>query len=239
MAELVSNCPRCGAKKITFDVSSEVLVGKLYDWQHVYEAFCVCRQCGKSSIHVLIQKDIHAADRIRNNKLSEIKSAALNTMFKDQGALNLADNQVRLAPEYVPDRIKNAFEEGAKCLNIHCFNAAGTMFRLCVDFATFDLLPDPASPNGPKAKEQRDLGLRLPWLFNNGLLPEALHSLASCIKDDGNDGAHKGTLTEDEALDLLDFSSALLERLYTEPKQLELAQQRRDARRAVAQKPSS
>jgi hypothetical protein len=54
-------------------------------------------------------------------------------------------------------------------------------------------------------------------------LPEALRDLSSCVKEDGNDGAHAGTLTKEDAEDLLDFTTALLERLYTEPKQLALA----------------
>lgn len=54
------------------------------------------------------------------------------------------------------------------------------------------------------------------------------------MKDDGNDGAHEGTLTQHDADDLLDFTIALLERLYTEPERLRLAKARRDARRSGA-----
>jgi hypothetical protein len=51
------------------------------------------------------------------------------------------------------------------------------------------------------------------------------------LKDDGNDGAHAGTLTKADAVDLLDFTFELLERLYTERKRLELAAVRREERR--------
>jgi hypothetical protein len=40
-------------------------------------------------------------------------------------------------------------------------------------------------------------------------------------------GAHAGNLTKPDAEDVLDFTEALLERLVTEPKRLEIAQQRR------------
>ena len=43
--------------------------------------------------------------------------------------------------------------------------------------------------------------------------------------------AHTGTLTKAEADDILDFTTALLERLFTETKKLELAEQRRLQRR--------
>ena len=81
------------------------------------------------------------------------------------------------------------------------------------------------------ARIRRNLGLRLPWLFDNGVLPDALRELSSCIKDDGNDGAHEGTLSEQDAGDILNFTYAILERIYTEPKRIELAKERRAARR--------
>jgi hypothetical protein len=84
---------------------------------------------------------------------------------------------------------------------------------------------------GLNAKVRRDLGLRLPWLFAKGILPETLRELSICIKEDGNDGAHAGTLKQIDVEDLLDFTTALLERIYTEPERLRLAQERRDSRR--------
>ena len=82
-----------------------------------------------------------------------------------------------------------------------------------------------------RSRERRDLGLRLQWLFDNGSLPENLRELAKCIREDANEGAHRGTLTKDDSEDVQDFTIKLLERLVTEPKELELAQKRRDERR--------
>jgi hypothetical protein len=81
-------------------------------------------------------------------------------------------------------------------------------------------------------KIRRDLGLRLPWLFENGKLPEDLRDLVAAIREDGNDGAHQGTLTKVEAEDLLDFTTALLERMFTEPMRLQIAKERREKRRS-------
>jgi hypothetical protein len=105
------------------------------------------------------------------------------------------------------------------------------ILSLCVDLATRSMLPS-EEVEGLNAKVRRDLGLRLPWLFDKGLLPATLKELSSCIKEDGNDGAHAGTLKKSDAEDLLDFTAALLERMYTEPERLRLAQERRDARRS-------
>jgi hypothetical protein len=92
--------------------------------------------------------------------------------------------------------------------------------------------------DGLNAKTRRDLGLRLRWLFDNRHLPDGLRDLSTCIREDGNDGAHAGTLTKEDADDLLDFTTALLERIYTEPAKLKLADERRKARReAIKQGP--
>jgi hypothetical protein len=104
------------------------------------------------------------------------------------------------------------------------------MFRLCVDKATRAMLPK-EDLHGLNAKIRRNLGLRLPWLLDNHVLPEALRDLSTCIKDDGNDGAHDGSLSKEDAEDVLDFTFALLERLYTEPARLRTANERRIARR--------
>ncbi len=85
--------------------------------------------------------------------------------------------------------------------------------------------------NGLNRRIRRSLGLRLPWLFDQNILPEALRELSVCIKDDGNDGAHEGTLSEEDAEDILDFAYVMLERIYTEPKRIELAKERRSNRR--------
>ena len=114
-------------------------------------------------------------------------------------------------------------------MSIGCYNAASTMFRLCIDLSTRAMLPA-GDAEGLNSRVRRNLGLRLPWLFDNGILPEALRELSSCIKDDGNDGAHEGSLNKEDAENLLDFTYVILERIYTEPKRIQLAKERRVAR---------
>jgi len=152
--------------------------------------------------------------------------------------VSLRDNVSVKAPEHVDGGLKNAFDEGSACLSIECYNAAATMFRLCVDLATRPLLPDSAdtTKSQPNSKQRRDLGLRLPWLFENGFLPSDLRELAHCIKEEGNDGAHGGNLAKEDVEDLLDFTVQLLERLITVPENLKLAEKRRQTRRSLSSK---
>lgn len=131
------------------------------------------------------------------------------------------------APDYVPEDIANAFKEAVTCLSVECWNAAGAMFRLCVDLATKPKLPQ----NAPPSLIKTPLGPRLDWLFRNSVLPGELEPLSSCIKDDGNDGVHAGTLKKEDAEDLFDFTTQLLERMFTTPERLKLAEKRRVERR--------
>ena len=230
MSELVANCPRCGSRHITFDVKAAKIYRVEHGWQNWYEAFGICRRCGRSAIFVLSESVNGNYQHVHKVGLLKVEEA-LNKYVEVEGHISLKDSASIAPPDSLPKDIEAVFREGATCLAVGCYNAAGTMFRLCVDLATKSMLPTEEAP-GLNAKTRRDLGLRLPWLFENGRLPEPLRDLSSCIKEDGNDGAHAGNLKEADASDLLDFSAALLERIYSEPERLRLAKERREARRA-------
>jgi Domain of unknown function (DUF4145) len=237
MSLLVTNCPRCGANRITFDVRAQVYGGDIeHGWRKIYEIFCVCRSCRRPTIFgVGLDSQSYEMDSEFDETDALVNfNGDLNQYFKVEGFVNLRDNSAQKPPEHLPPEIENAFNEGASCLAIRCHNAAATMFRLCVDLATKPMLPAPedgAVPQ-PNSKTQRDLGLRLAWLFDNSVLPSELRELAKCIREDANDGAHVGNLSKEDAEDLLDFTTALLERVFTEPKRLALAEARRSARRS-------
>ena len=234
MALIVERCPRCGSSAMTFDVMAELFTSTSHDWVRHYELFCICRNCTRSTTFVVSLADYALRDNFKKSGSLVAFPDSINRHFKVEGHISLRNFASVKSPEHVPSEIQAAFREGATCFAVDCFNAAGTMFRLCVDLATRPLLPDPESVTDklPNKKQRRDLGLRLAWLFENGLLPRDLGELAKCIREDGNDGAHAGFLTLEDTEDLLDFTTALLERLYTEPKRLALAEERRVARRA-------
>ncbi len=229
MAELVANCPRCGANKITFDLIGSIMTVEKHGWQLWYEAFGICRQCDRSTVFVLSESVHGNYDYVHKKGLLNIEGA-VNKYVDIEGVISLKDRITEKPPEFVPENIESIFKEGATCLAVNCYNAAGTMFRLCIDLVTKDMLPE-EDVDGLIQRIRRNLGLRLPWLFDNNYLPEALREISSCVREDGNDGAHAGTLNKSDAEDLLDFSRILLERIYTEPERLRLAQERRRQRR--------
>jgi hypothetical protein len=230
MSELVAECSRCGAQQITFELLAAIKIGSEYGWQGWHEAFCQCRHCGRTSTFVLAESDPKVGDVIRKHGL-EGYPGAVNGLVDIKGIISIKDTGARISPEHLPKRIEAAFDEGARCLVIRCPNAASAMFRLCVDLATIKLVPAEAE-GGPDSVTRRNLARRLGWLFEKGLLPEGLRELSTCIREDGNDGAHVGNLKVEDAEDIGDFLEALLDRLFTEPERLRLAKERREARRA-------
>lgn len=230
MSTLVADCPRCGAKKITFEVKQQHYIGTQYKWQQWYEIFCICRNCNATTTFVVSQKDIKQDAFIKQKDSLTNFNQSINNIVNIETFVSLRDQISIEIPQHLPENIKSPFQEGVTCFAVKCFNASSTMFRKCIDLATRAFLPE-ADIEGLKFKQRQDLGLRLKWLFDNKKLPEDLRELSSCIREDGNDGAHNDELEKEEANDLLDFTTSLLERIYTEPTKLKLAKDRRDKRR--------
>ncbi len=129
MSVLVADCPRCGAKKITFALRSEVFLRQCYDWQHWYEAFCVCRNCVKSTTFILKQRDIRDESAVKQG-LTKL-AGSVNQYMEVVSHISLKDECTHQPPEHVPESINAAFREGSTCLAVSCYNAAAAMFRLC------------------------------------------------------------------------------------------------------------
>jgi len=230
MPQLVTDCPRCGASKTTFDVTSSHYTGQMeHGWVMWFDVFCVCRNCNRTTTFILRLKEYETKDTVAQGGVQAIRGS-VNDHFDVRGFQSLKDHVRNVPPEHLPLDIDSAFREGTTCLAVNCYNGAGTMFRLCIDHATRALLPE-EDRNGLNRNIRRSLGLRMGWIFDNGILPESLRDLSSCVREDGNDGAHAGTLSKDDAEDLCDFTYVLLERLYTEPERVRLAEERRSLRR--------
>lgn len=226
MAELVNNCPRCGAKSITFDIFGAAgFRARPYSVVEV-EVFAQCRHCRKSTTFICSTSSGSSIDETSK----ALKQSGLIHGFRFEGYVSIRDHALSDPPEHLPDDVKACFIEAATCAQVGCFNAAGTMYRLCLDKATYGLLPE-QDVDGLNAKIRRSLGFRLNWLFETKRIDPAMQELSHCVKEDGNDGAHEGTLSKDDAEDLREFTTVLLDRIYSYPERLRLAGLRREGRR--------
>jgi Domain of unknown function (DUF4145) len=146
--------PRCRLPAlwatITFDVTAQVYHGSQHSWQNWYEVFAVCRRCHRPTIFLVARRDLLTNDPFyKPNGLVDYE-AGLNGFFKVDRYISLRDNVSHQPPDHLPDHIADAFKEGAACYSIACYNAAATMFRLCIDLATRPFLPDRADASKPQ-----------------------------------------------------------------------------------------
>lgn len=246
---LVYNCSFCGSQKIRFDVLYTIRRHiRMYGTsdQLYWQAFSQCSHCKNSSIFILVPNVSAIREEVKfpfegfiesKDDLCQIESTNINDHFKINRVLITPFRNQIICPLYVPDHIKNIFNEATKCLSFNCFIASGSMFRLCLDLVTKDLLKtwleeNQTSEEQPNKEQRNKLANRIDFLIAQDKIPKRLKELAHCIRHDGNDSAHDGTTGEDEALDCLDFTEALLTEIYTLPEQIKEAEKRRFERRA-------
>src|ERR1700720_3610666 len=101
MSLLIANCPRCGAAHTTFDVTAVLLVLKQHGWQHVYEAFGICRHCAKSTTFMIWEKPNTSGMFEQKSPLDAVKGS-LNGFFEVDGYISLKDHGVIQPPEHLP-----------------------------------------------------------------------------------------------------------------------------------------
>ncbi len=228
MSIISTNCPRCGDKNTTFGVEGYNFI-KRNDDVYYYELFAVCRSCKDATIFFVFSPKESIGKAIE--MLKDTKETSLNICFTIERFISLRDNIIHRPPNHIPDPIKAVFEEGAACFSIECWNATGAMFRTCLDLASKDKIQGVNEPDITKHQKE-NMAARIDWLFEKKKLPDNLKELADCIRQDGNDGAHDGTLGKDEADDLLDFTIQILEHFYTQPAKAEESRRRRAERKA-------
>ena len=125
-------------------------------------------------------------------------------------------------PEFTPEGVHAAFQEGVRVFAIECWNAASSMFITSINLATKDLI------SKIKIKEFdtytfQNPAERLEWLFETERLPADLYDSASCVIENGYEEPYSETmLWEEEAKEFLDFTTALLGQIYPEPKKTEI-----------------
>lgn len=233
MAEFVEDCPRCRTKSVTFTIPSDYSAAPTRP-DGIIEAFMICRNCLKANIGIFttIPNSIISSDVRVTGKLSG-GNGKVSSYYQFDGFVTPAFNATMNIPEHLPDNVAKCFSEGAAAFAIGAHNAAAAMFRLSLDLATKNLLPETETDQGgPNRAQRTKLYDRLEYLFSKSIISPELRDLADCIREDGNDGAHDGTLSPADAEDLVDFAEQLLERVYTEPARLRIAKARREARRA-------
>src|SRR5256886_14497115 len=106
MSLLVADCPRCGAKHMTFDVEAQVHVSVQYDWLHRFEVFSVCRRCNRPTVFLIALDEVRLKDDIVKPGAVVRYSSALNQVFKVERFISLRDFLVYKPPDHLSKELK-------------------------------------------------------------------------------------------------------------------------------------
>ena len=233
MSTLIDTCPRCQTKNTTLDVAAINYLDSIISGDYrQYEAFCICRQCEKATVFVLVDKKLkYGSDSTRNFDL-DYDYAIPKQDVEIVRFLSIADIGTIPIPDHTPNGgIKISFREAIRSYAAGNWNAAGCMFRSCIDLTTKQIIQKKI-PNEYDRLKKLDLKRRLKELFNTNYLDVNLEGLARCIREDGNDAVHEVTLLKEDAEDLQDFAERLIISVFTIPENIRRAEQRRDKRRS-------
>ena len=127
-AMYIADCPRCNHNRITFDLLADNFIGKS-SYRDNYECFFRCRSCFKTSIAWLKHTDLS------EHNPTDFPGSYINTYFTlERWVFEIPGS--RKVPDHVPLPIVNIFQDGANCLAIEAWDAAGSMFRKALDAAT-------------------------------------------------------------------------------------------------------
>lgn len=121
----------------------------------------------------------------------------------------------------LPSTIRSSFEEAYSCLKVKAFTAATLMCR-----RTLEAICREHSMSGSLSKMLKDMR-------EKGIIENRLFQWAEALRISGNEAAHNGEneIGGEDAKDIIEFTEALLEYLFTYRDKFDKFLQRRDKKR--------
>lgn len=213
---LVSTCPYCQTEKVSFNIAGASDTGnKIY-------IFTICNKCKKPSVFLINYKGkgLFFSESIIDQK----DQTNIENFFTVKKIIRPPENILYFCPKHIPAPIKEKFDEAAQCHANDCIVASSIMLRLCLETVIKDLLKT-------NEEQERKLFDGIKTLSEKNIISKKIYNFAEEIRSDGNYAAHKGEMSLENLEDLFDFTIALLEDVYTQPKKLELSRERRAQRK--------
>lgn len=199
MASIVTDCPHCPATRAAFTVEyskQEPLRGGPR-----FNVFARCPACGNG-----LGASVYSDDYLNPVEYQGNLVEGRNDGFLVEYAY--PSRQKLSSPENVPERVDRSFLEGVQSLRDGRFNAAGVMFRRCLDIGL----------NSFEEAGRGNLKQRIDALAAAGKITAELQTLAHRVRIAGNEAAHDDDdFTQDQATQLHEFTSLFLTYVFTLP----------------------
>jgi hypothetical protein len=198
MANLVQDCPHCGARNTTFDVHGS----RHHDRNTLlFNVFASCPVCD-GPVAAIIECSTSTSDPAKtSDNLNKSSRFKIRSTFPVRSAAK--------APEHVPDGVARAVVEGGENLADGRYTSAVAMFRRAIDIATRAFSTEVTAWKLEK---------RIDKFSDEGLLTKDMRIWAHKIRLEGNEAIHEDAEpTAEQATELQLFTQLLLVYMYTLP----------------------
>ena len=217
MAELVLDCPHCGAERTGFVFGGEYLVKSHKSprsdaVKSTWNTLFVCRRCTEGVVAQL--------ETFRDTPPSAhdvvLTTAEFQLMKVDPKPQPIS------VPEHLPEHIARDYKEAADSLRRRSFTLAGMGFRKVLLRATTALA---AASTEITFTKRETLQSRIDTLAHHHLITPAMCEWAHQIRDDGNDANHEEDVVfeQSDAEQMQAFTELFLIYAFTLPERVKLA----------------
>ena len=213
MAVFAINCPHCGVKKSTFEMTSLVVHPLDSAW---WSLFANCTAC-----YMPVAARIRTANGLKGQNPAghpgDLTGYGSPWVLAD---VYPAPVQIEI-PANIPHPVAKAFKQAAESRKGKHFDAAAAMYRKSMELALKALSPD---------IEAWKIEKRIDKMAAEGLITKELQEWAHELRLDGNDVLHEDEATAEMVDQMHSFCKFLLTYLYTLPEQVKAARERRAAK---------
>lgn len=213
MSVMVMTCPHCNADNMTFNVRA--------DYEHKQQgkqrsALAFCAQC---DMPVVVKAEWTAKSYVPSDwRLHQMEGNLLNASdLKVHGIW--PPQPVVDAPQHLPEKVLRSYMDAANARKARLWNPACGAYRRCMELALKAFAPD---------VEAWKIEKRIDKLAAEHRITPDLKAWAHELRLDGNEAVHGDEDATQEITDQMHhLTYFLLTYLYTLPKQVETARERR------------
>lgn len=227
MTLYVGECRRCGAQRMAFEVYGMCVAvdcreeGSLRDdtiYTRIIELACQCRECNRTTVF-LLQAQTSAKHELPKTRF-DANENPLKFGYAEFRAF--PTSVAGPTPAATPQPAANFYHQGITALGHGLNDAAGCMFRKCLEAATRSDELTRMIPEGEREEYGRKwLKARLTKLKEIHAIPPALADLVDVIKDEGDAAVHENQLYDKASAEALQgFTETFLEQMFTLPAQI-------------------
>lgn len=210
MAVLVMKCPHCDAEQMTFHLDAECEV----DMSDKRAILALCGKCRRP-----ITGLFRWTSNVGEKRLLQTKGDLQNNSYLKNLGIWPKPLVIDI-PQATPERVARSFFEAAQSRRAELWNAACASYRRCMELGLKDFAPD---------VEAWKLEKRIDKLAADNRITSDIKDWAHELRLDGNEALHGDEDATQEITDQMHhLTYFLLTYLYTLPKQIQQARDRRE-----------